>query len=56
MTTIQHPILGRIQGNKKNDLVEFIGIHHATLAHQFAPPVPINRKDFDELIDATSYG
>ncbi|KAJ5660918.1 uncharacterized protein N7484_000290 [Penicillium longicatenatum] len=56
MTTIQHPILGRIQGNKKNDLVEFLGIQYASLAHQFAPPVPINRKDFDELIDATSYG
>ncbi|KAJ5667420.1 hypothetical protein N7507_003284 [Penicillium longicatenatum] len=56
MTTIQHPILGRIQGNKKNDLVEFLGIQYATLAHQFAPPVPINRKDFDELIDSTSYG
>ncbi|KAJ5759489.1 hypothetical protein N7520_006645 [Penicillium odoratum] len=56
MTTIQHPLLGRIKGNKKNDLVEFLGIQYATLAHQFAPAVPIDRKDSDESIDATSYG
>lgn len=56
MTTIQHPRLGRIEGNRNNDLVEFLGIQYATLAHQFAPPVPVDRKDSDEPIDATSYG
>lgn len=56
MATIQHPLLGRIEGNKKNGLLEFLGIQYATLAHQFAPPVPVDRRVSDELIDATSYG
>ncbi|KAJ5809224.1 uncharacterized protein N7503_001442 [Penicillium pulvis] len=56
MATIQHPLLGHIEGNKKNGLVEFLGIQYATLAHQFAPPVPVDRKDSDESINATSYG
>ncbi|KAJ5693116.1 hypothetical protein N7462_002539 [Penicillium macrosclerotiorum] len=57
MTTFQHPSIGRIQGNKNEDVVEFLGIQYATLAHQFAPPAPIDyQKNPDHTIDATSYG
>ncbi|KAJ5201253.1 hypothetical protein N7449_006056 [Penicillium cf. viridicatum] len=57
MATIQHPIIGHIQGNKIDDVVEFLGIQYATLAHQFASSVPVDyQKNPDHIIDATSYG
>ena len=58
MASIHHPLLGPIRGNKAGDVVEFLGIPYATLAHQFASPVPIHYHDRkpEDIIQATSYG
>jgi carboxylesterase type B len=58
MSSIDHPLLGRIQGNQTNDVIEFLGIPYATVAHRFAPPVPIGQpeKRPEGILNATSYG
>ncbi|KAJ5381525.1 uncharacterized protein N7496_003953 [Penicillium cataractarum] len=58
MSSIDHPLLGRIQGNQTNDVIEFLGIPYANVAHRFAPPVPISHQERspEAIFDATSYG
>lgn len=58
MSSIDHPLLGRIQGNQTNNVIEFLGIPYANLAHRFASPVPISHqeKSPEGIFNATSYG
>lgn len=35
--SFKHPKLGQIQGNSKNDVVQFLGIKYASIKDRFAP-------------------
>lgn len=54
--TLKHPELGQVIGTRhgSEDVVQYLGIHYATLAHRFAPPAV--KKDYGGKVDAKAFG
>ena len=54
---LHHPLLGKIRGKLKDNVIQFLGVKYATLKDRFAEPQLARGKDNKEdVLDSTEYG
>nr|OQO31630.1 hypothetical protein B0A51_00782 [Rachicladosporium sp. CCFEE 5018] len=51
-----HPAVGDFTGNRRDGILQFLGVQYATLADQFAPPVLKHYPTKTVVVDATKHG
>ncbi|USP76880.1 uncharacterized protein yc1106_04154 [Curvularia clavata] len=53
--TFTHPALGRVQGNQRDGVAQFLGLKYASIKDRFAPPEVVDSYESGD-IDATKFG
>ncbi|EXJ69315.1 uncharacterized protein A1O5_07351 [Cladophialophora psammophila CBS 110553] len=54
--TLEHPTLGKIQGNANSGVTQFLNVKYAALSHRFGCPVLYEGAGSSGVIDATKIG